>query len=474
MKKIGCIILAIICFSISAEAQVAKQNIVDGVSVDSLSIERSGRFIVVDMTLDLNELDVRSNSAVLLTPHLSNDSITKELRSVGVYGRKRYFYYLRNYNSMLTGSEEQSFRAAQKPSEVAYHYVMPYEEWMNGSELSLHRSVYGCNNTLLAEQEGILCRHKEEFFPELVYIRPTADSVKFFALSGSAYIDFPVDKTIIYPDYRRNTVELGKIQATIDSVKNDQDITITSVWLKGHASPESPYTHNRDLAIGRTEALKQYIKQLYSFEDGLIATDYEPEDWTGLRKYVEESNLEHRTEILAMIDGDLQPDAKETKIKRTYPKEYKFLLQNCYPALRHTDYRIEYTIRVYTDIEEIKRIMLEQPQKLSLNELYLVAQSYEPGSEEFSDVFETAVRLFPKDAIANLNAANAAMYRGDLSAAEEYLTKAGDSPEAVYARGALAIRKGEYDIARGYMAQAKALGLKQAEKTLHELEQGRR
>lgn len=474
MKKLGCIILALICFSISAEAQVAKQNIVDGVSVDSLSIERSGRFIVVDMNLDLNELDVKSNRAVLLTPRLSNDSITKELQSVGVYGRKRYFYYLRNYDSMLTGSQEQSFKAAQKPNEVAYHYVMPYEEWMNGSELSLHRSLYGCNNTLLAEQDGYLGRHKEEFFPELVYIRPTADSVKFFALSGSAFIDFPVDKTVIYPDYRRNTVELGKIQATIDSVKNDKDITITSVWLKGHASPESPYTHNRDLAIGRTEALKQYIKQLYSFEDGLIATDYEPEDWAGLRKYVEESNLEHRTEILAMIDGDLQPDAKETKIKRTYPKEYKFLLQNCYPALRHTDYRIEYTIRVYTDIEEIKRIMHEQPQKLSLNELYLVAQSYEPGSEEFSDVFETAVRLFPKDAIANLNAANAAMYRGDLAAAEEYLAKAGDSPEAIYARGALAIRKGEYDIARGYMAQAKALGLKQAEKTLHELEQGRR
>lgn len=63
-----------------------------------------------------------------------------------------------------------------------------------------------------------------------------------------------------------------------------------------------------------------------------------------------------------MIDSSLDPDAKEAKIKRTYPEEYRFLLQNCYPALRHTDYRIDYTIRSFSDVEEIKRIMQTQPQ----------------------------------------------------------------------------------------------------------------
>ena len=72
----------------------------------------------------------------------------------------------------------------------------------------------------------------------------------------------------------------------------------------------------------------------------------------------------HRSEILGMIDSRLDPDAKEAKIKRTYPEEYRFLLQNCYPALRHTDYRIDYTIRSFSDVEEIKRIMQTQPQKL--------------------------------------------------------------------------------------------------------------
>lgn len=474
MKKIGCIIVALICISLSAEAQMVKQNIVSGVSVDSLQIGRSGKFMVVDMILDLKELDVDKNRAVLLTPRLTKDTNIMDLQSVGVYGRKRYYYYIRNGYSMLTGKEEQSFRASKKPDEIVYHCVIPYADWMNGSKLSLYRSDYGCCNTILNEEEGMLGMHKDEFFPELVYIRPKAERVKSRSIEGSAFIDFPVNKTVIYPDYRRNTAELGKIAATIDSVKNDSDITITAVWLKGYASPESPYSHNKNLAIGRTEALKKYIQQLYKFEDGIISTDYEPEDWAGLRKYVEQSNIEHRTEILALIDGDLDFDAKEAKIKRTYPKEYKFLLQNCYPALRHTDYRIAYTIRSYTDISDIKRIIKEQPQKLALNEFYLVAQEYESGSDEFSEVFETAVLMYPKDPVANLNAANAAIRRGDLTAAEQYLAKAGNSPETIYTYGALAIRKEDYDAARKYLNEAKALGLKQAELTLRELEQGRR
>lgn len=473
MKRIGCILMALVCVYVSVQAQVVKQNIVSGVSVENLTIDRSGKFIVVDMTLNLTGLDIENNRAVLLTPRLTKDNHSMDLQSIGIYGRRRYYYYLRN-GGMLTGDEEQSFKAKERPNEIAYHYVVPYTDWMNGAELALYRGDYGCCNMLLDKEIGTLSYHKETFFPELVYIRPQAERVKSYAIEGSAFIDFPVDKIDIYPEYRGNTEELSKIAATIDSVRNDSDITITSIWLKGFASPESPYSHNSDLAKGRTEALKKYIQRLYKFDNGIISTDFEPEDWVGLRNYVEHSNINHKEEILALIDSEMEFDAKEAKIKQTYPNEYRFLLQNSYPALRHTDYRIAYTIRTYSDVADIKRVMQEQPQKLDLNEFYLVAQEYEPGTDEFSEVFETAVRMYPNDPIANLNAANAAIRRGDLNAAERYLTKAGDSPEAIYTHGALAIRKEDYEAARKYLNQAKELGLKQAEITLQELEQGRR
>lgn len=457
-----------------AAAQTSGKPVVDGVSVSGLEMERNGEYLVVGMTLDLRGLEVDGNRAVLLTPRLVNGTDSLDLPSVGVYGRRRYYFYVRNGESMLSGKDEKSFKASGKPDEIAYHNIIPYTGWMDGAGLTLHRSDYGCCNTLLAEQAGEIGRHSGAFFPELVYVRPQAEISKSHSLEGSAFIDFPVDKTVIYPDYRRNASELGKIQATIDSVRGDRDVTITSVWLKGYASPESPYAHNRELAKGRTEALRAHIQQLYKFGDGIISTEYEPEDWAGLRRYVEQTNLDHRAGILDIIDSDMEPDIKEAAIRRAYPQEYRFLLQNCYPALRHTDYRIAYTIRTYTDTDEIKRLIKEQPQKLSLNEFYLAAQDYEPGTDEFTEVFETAVRMFPSDETANLNAANAAMRHGNLDLAGRYLEKAGDSPEAVYARGALAIRRKDYDTARRLLSQAKDLGLEQAGVTLGQLEKGRR
>ncbi|MEY8688102.1 DUF3868 domain-containing protein [Bacteroides sp. AN502(2024)] len=468
------ILITVLTTGLASASQA--QGTVDGVSVDGVKLEHSGQYMSVDMTLGLSGLRVDGNRAVLLTPRLVNGTDSLELPSVGIYGRRRYYFYVRNGESMLTGKDEMSYKASDKPENIIYNKVLPYQEWMNGAELTLHRSDYGCCNTLLAEQTGTLGDFTEAvaFFPELVYVRPAAEIVKSRSLEGSAFIDFPVNQTVINPEYRRNTIELGKIQATIDSVRNDRDVTITQVWLKGFASPESPYEHNRELAIGRTEALKRYIRQLYSFNDNVIVTDYEPEDWAGLRRYVEQSNIDHRKEILALIDCDREPDAKEWKIKSTYPEEYRFLLQNCYPSLRHTDYRIAYTIRGYSDVDEIERIMHTRPQNLSLNEFNLVAQEYEPGSDKFTEVYETAVRMYPTDETANLNAANAAMRRGDNALAERYLAKAGNSPEAVYARGALAIRNEDYDTARRYLERAKRMGVAQAKTTLEQLAQGKR
>lgn len=445
------------------------ENIIPGVSIENFNMNRNGKYLTVEMELHLTALNVDANRAVLLTPRLVNGADSLDLPAIGIYGRRRYYYYVRNGISTISGESEKSFRVSKKPEQLEYNNPILYKDWMNGATLKFHRSDWGCCQEILAEYEGELGRHHEAFFPELVFVQPKAEIMKSRSLSGSAYIDFPVDQTVIYPNYRRNTEELGKIQATIDSVRNDKDVTITSVWLKGFASPESPYKHNTELAIGRTAALKKHIGQLYNFADNIIQTDYEPEDWAGLRRYVEQSNINHRTEILALIDSDMEPDAKEAIIKRIYPDEYRFMLLNFYPALRHTDYRIDYNIRTFSEVDEIKRIMTERPQKLSLNEFYLVAGKYEPGTDEFTDVFQTAVRMFPNDETANLNAANAAIRRDDFGTARKYLDKAGDSAEAVYARGALAVREGDYETARRCLNKAKEMGLEQASRTLDEM-----
>jgi len=441
-----------------------------GIAVNNWQITQSGRYLNIDMLLDLSDLNVEPNRAVLITPILSNGSESIKLKAVGIYGRTRYYQYLRSAgDNMISGNGEMIYKASERPDSIAYSQAIPYNEWMNGAVLRLERKEYGCCGKAETLAENTLGKHIGKWFPELVYLTPKGHAEKSRSIQGSALIGFPVNSTAIDPAFRANASELAKITASIDTVKNDKDATITSVCLKGFASPEGKWEHNATLAQGRTLAVKTYVENLYDFPAGIIDTESVPEDWQGLRKYVESSNISNKADIIAAIDSDLEPDAKDSHIKSTFPEQYAFLLENIYPTLRHTDYRIAYDVRHYTDVNEIRRVMDTRPQNLDLDEFYLLAAEYEPGTPEFTEVYETAVRMYPQDHAANLNAANAAMRRGDHDAAERYLNAAGNSSEVTYARAALAIRKKDYATARTLLEQASKQGIAQADETLSQL-----
>ena len=423
-----------------------KDATVCGMPVTDVKLKRSDELMSVGMDLRLSDFALHGDRAVIFTPVLINGSDSLAFDPVGLYGRIRHIQYVRYGEHALGGDNETSYRYSERPETEPYLQTVPYQEWMNGATLYMRRCDYGCCNALLDEDYAPLADWRELCYtPKYHYVTPVAEKEKMRELKGRAYIDFPVNRTELYPDYRKNPTELQKIIATIDSVRNDSDVTVKRITIKGWASPESPWENNTRLAKGRTATLKQYVQNLYRFPEGFIETDYYPEDWIGLRAFVEESNLPHRNEILALIDDpNIEPDPKEWRLKTTYPDEYKFLLATVYPALRHSDYTIEYTIRHYSDPAEIRRIMAEAPQKLSLEELFVLAQTLEPGSDEYNEVFETAVRMYPNDPTANLNAASAALQRNDTASAEKYLSKAGDSPEAQYARGVYAAMTGDF------------------------------
>lgn len=432
---------------LSTQRTSIKEAAVCGLPVTDISIQRNAGLMAVGMDMHLSDLDLTGDRAVVFAPVLINGADSLALAPIGLYSRMRYIQYVRYGRSGLGGINETSYRYPDRPETEAYLQVVPYEEWMNGATLYMRRCDYGCCNTLIAEcSEPLAGWYETGYSPAYRYVTPAAESVKMRELSGRAYIDFPVNRTELYPDYRNNPSELARIVATIDSVRNDKDVTVKRITIKGWASPESPWENNTRLAKGRTATLKQYMQNLYRFPEGFIETDYYPEDWIGLRAFVESSNMAHRDEILAIIDDTtLAPDPREDKLKRSFPEEYKFLLATVYPGLRHSDYTIEYSIRQFSDLGEIRETMARAPQKLSLNEMFLLAKSLEPGSEEYNEVFETAVRMYPGDETANLNAANSAMQRGDMTKAERYLAKAGDSDEAVYARGVYAAKTGDYE-----------------------------
>ena len=86
-----------------------------------------------------------------------------------------------------------------------------------------------------------------------------------------------------------------------------------------------------------------------------------------------------------------------------------------------------------------------------------------------NNVFDIAVRMFPNDPVANLNAANIAMGKGDYASAKNYLAKAGNAPEAVHAKGVLSMLTGDLTEAESILKQAQDMGVKAAAINLEEL-----
>lgn len=470
-QVVGCLLLSLVSLPMFGSPKPPRPVI--SISDPSLMREEDN-VMAASLNIGFSGLEVKSPGAVVITPMIVNSIDTLRLPSIGIYGRTAWYASLRNDRLPISRGVETTLRYEKKLPTLMYDQKVHYEDWMNGADLIVEVDDYGCAGCQKGSYEiGDLAHYqKVEYQPTFIYQTAVAQEVKTRELSGRAYVDFPVNKTEIYPDYRRNGVELRKILATIDSVRNDKDVNVTSISIKGYASPEGSYSSNARLAQGRTESLRNYVQNLYHFAPGFIKTSSEPEDWGGLKEYVEQSSLPERLEILAIIDDQyLDPDVKDRTIQSRFPQTYRFLLQNVYPGLRHSDYRIEYEIRSFSDPVEIREMLVKEPGKLSLNEIYIAAQGLEPGSDQYNEIFETAVRLYPNEPVANLNAANAVMQRGDLIGAARYLERAGDSPEATYARGVLAALNGDYAKALELVEQAVSRGVTDDQNILDHLKE---
>lgn len=193
-------------------------------------------------------------------------------------------------------------------------------------------------------------------------------------------------------------------------------------------------------------------------------------------KVLDAGDMEYKNEILAIIDTysiDTERKAKLKQFRGGVP--YQYLLKNIYPGLRVAVCKVNYNVKNF-DVNEAKEVIKRRPQNLSLNEMFMVANSYPVGSREFVEVFEIAVRMYPENDVANINAAAAALSQGNLIAAERYLnrlTVKNVQPEYDNAMGVLALLKEEYDTAENYLNTAARSGLEAAKNNLKELEKKR-
>lgn len=451
MKKLYTLIYMLGCTSF-----LYAQNPEEGTFlVKEKNAERVGEDLVITMKADISSMQLSRNQSLVCTPLVESGDSVRALAPIIINGKVRHILYERMERTDKKELEIRRYNDTEQ--QVDYLARTPYADWMEKADVTLVMDDCGCGWKALSQnRDKLFALNFAEpvvIDPMLVYVKPAPEEVKARHLDGSAYLDFPVNQITINPDYRNNSAELKKIQQTVEAVKNDPYATITSLSIKGYASPEGTYKGNAYLAENRAKALLNYVKDHYDLSGVELTVDFEPEDWEGLEAAVEKGNLPDKEELLAIIRAD-EPadwDAREWKLKSLNGgSSYKILLRDVYPSLRHSDYRVNYHIRNFS-VDEAKQIIQSDPSKLSLNEMFLVAETYETGSEPFNEVFEVAVRMYPDDPVSNLNAAISAINTRQLDKAKRYLAKATDCPEKQLAEASILMLEGKLDEAKSIL-----------------------
>ena len=318
------------------------------------------------------------------------------------------------------------------------------------------------------------------FETNVTFVRPRTEAVKKRSASVDIRINYPVNHWRVDASYKNNYLELNRVHEILSSVNADRDAyTVSAITIYGYASPEAPYYHNLELTQKRAEGMKEYLLKRYSLSGCHIQSIGMGEDWDGLRKAVADSPMAAKHEILAIIDNYGIFNSREKHLTELYGGgPYRYLLQHYFPALRRMEMKIDYTVKAFST-REAGDLIDDRPQDLSHEEIFSLARvqnndrTIKRHRDEYGKEYDVAVRYYPDNAAANINAASAALVRGDLELAWQYLSKVQDNPQAYNNIGVYCWLCGKIADARNYFYKAMEADPKRAAYNLRQLDKWR-
>lgn len=470
--------LMITCLAMGSGA-FAQSSHLQGIEVENQKVSAKAGKLDVAMDILLDGVELKSNDKIILTPVLKSNTeeTALELPVVIVAGKKRNKILkreqkLHNFNEPESGLQSIVRYNQDEAQQIAYSAEIPLAQWMRDASLSLKEERSGCADCNKDNNSLLLASHvlDPEAAPayKLTYIMPKTE-VKTLNDRHTATFNYVVDRYELVRNYKNNADKFEEVDKIINDIQNNPDFKITEFEIAGYASPEATVEHNRVLAENRANSFANYLVSRFGIERDKFKVQSFGEDWDGLRKAVVSSTLSDKEEVLKIIDNVSNPDARDAELKKLSGGEtYRKLLQAYYPSLRRTEYVIAYNVRPF-NVEEARQVIKTNPRLLSLNEMYLVAESYPKESKEFKEVFDIATRLYPDSDIAILNSAAADVENGNVEAAIERMLKISGNAKVWNNLGVGYARKGNLEKAKEYLEKALSEGSAEAKHNIEEL-----
>jgi tetratricopeptide (TPR) repeat protein len=480
------VVVLFLVFSTSFNAH--SQNKIQVIEVKNNQIQISKGNVIVDFTILFNNVEVTSNNQLTLIPVIKTTEGKHQLplQPVIVNGKKRHNLYIRSLH--LNGKKNDpavySVLLARKRGVLgtfSYKTKIPFEPWMKEASVYLTGNLCGCAGSEKDDFEKLISASialpepavfDYTYVPAVNFITPPKEKIKERAETGEAYLVFKQSKWDIIPNLFDNNAELAKIERSLNYVEEEPTAVITKISIKAYASPEGKYDENLVLSKKRAKSLLDYVQQNHDLSAGIeVFSEGYGEDWDRLIALIEKDpKLENKEQVLHVISSVGIFDGREKQLMELAGgRPYLYMLDKFFPLLRRSDYKIEYTVPVFS-IEKGKQLLKTKPEMVGLEEMYLIANTYEKGSQSFNEVFDVAGKVYPNDVIAIVNAATVAILEGKNEYAGKLLEKYTDKPAAWNNLGIVYMSKHRVAEAENYFNKAISQGSKEAEHNLNILE----
>jgi outer membrane protein OmpA-like peptidoglycan-associated protein len=475
MKKSILIFTALMLLSAGA-AWAQRSHYAGTVAFDDPGGKKEGNTVVLNTQLNLNQLKLNTQQMVWLTPVLrsADRAHSQEFAPYVILGKTRSKAVQRaeRLHGLTLSPEPQALLVYRKKGNesLPITLVTQYEPWMRQAELVFLENVTGCRDKTLAQNEYRVIGNvlPPAFVPTytVAYATPPVEAVKVRSESYSARINFPVNRYDIRRHYMGNAAVLDEVDRIIRELKDDSNLTISDFHVTGYASPEGDAASNLTLSERRAKSFVEYIRTAHVIPTEQIKVDWKGDDWDGLQKEIQASGFFAKDRVLAILNGTTDPAQRKNQLK-ALGADYQTLLRDYYPQLRRNDYTISYVARAFS-VEEARTLIHTKPQQLSLNEMFLVANSYPKGSKEFNEVFAVAAKTYPQDPYARLNNA-ASQIEGGATDAVLMQLQGIEIPEAWNNIGLIYARLKDYTRAREFFTRAANTGDAIARENLNQL-----
>ena len=333
--------------------------------------ERLGK-VTIDFVIDMPRQLQGTCRSIAVIPYLHKYGEAHPLQDItirgGLFSRVQdrdywqYNKYLHVFNPSEIGAERAFARfvkypysegsrldsIVQHPGHISYYYSqeVPTDETsktmlvtLQGWVMALDESYYKLppSDTLTYHVSSMLS------FADTTTRYKIKIIEKYATVQDRNYIQFRLNDTHVLDSLGRNAAELDKIRTRMAGLIGQREFFVDSIVLTASASPEGRYARNSTLAQGRAHALKGYLLKCIGPQvDTLMQIRWIAEDWHELTTRIRsDENLQHRAEILKLIDTDSDPDRRERTIRELYPQDYQYLKESVYPSLRAVTMRYD-------------------------------------------------------------------------------------------------------------------------------------